>query len=765
MPRNGLSFTPSSIKTPTRSVDTDLSVALHIGTLNVYFVLSSVSHFTAVADLVHSGLDSAQGNVGLMAPKMAHTFFWWKQTPDDQKRAVILHFTLMGIQNIFKIFSPFLPWMQVLDKLSAKLESYDSDLQRAKEDEHIAWLFMRTAHILNVEWGWTMRNSRNVRTVAQERGFYLHATGLRGDRTHRYWRDKYGRKNKHWWNYKGEEWVPTKKKFWDVDSMVWETPSGGNYNAMDKYTIDGWKRRVDENPEEGGNMIPPSHRRFTKLGYWQEKTKSFNDLVKWKAERDKDLSQRKVDAYKMGWSAFTGWLPEALLGINMWTAGPEGQDREAEFNGANLAMAIGLMTSNSRQGLKAGVADLMNPKNISETGQTTLSVLLARGHYLPANDHIIKSFAASDVEKQITKNVFFKTLNAALMAQQIYITCTADLRTRKNPGDGKGGDQAQSCKRDNTGPQSLKACVPYTADEAATHGIGNSQDAGELACYMYKWTARGRAARHHNEVPFGSQEWEEWGVSSADIITSSVRAHLLGLEPYELADPLGAGTLDGAKSIAQPDTPGVFTIPVCVSRHNSNAPIDSFTIVSELNPYSSSKHLPCDCGYWGEDTEGVWRDAGLWDQNPEHYRIGLCPRQIGSHTDDQLQKWVAGCRLGTKESGLIRRFGRDSRCGVVTWLLHELKIRGVPADLPEPLRLAIWCRVSKGWWSRLNECKDFTANTPWGTILDELDGVVRSVGEENLGKELSEEDVLKMVKEMEPVEEFLLKPFGIGSGQ
>lgn len=32
-------------------------------------------------------------------------------------------------------------------------------------------------------------------------------------------------------------------------------------------------------------------------------------------------------------------------------------------------------------------------------GETTLSVLLARGHYLPANDHILKSFTEADVEE------------------------------------------------------------------------------------------------------------------------------------------------------------------------------------------------------------------------------------------------------------------------------------------------------------------------------------------------------------------------------
>ena len=355
---------------------------------NVYFVLSSISHFTGVADLVHvcslfpfhsiicnindtlqSGLGSAQANVGLMAPQMAHTFFWWRETPDDQKRAMVLHFTLLSIQNLFKLLSPYIPWLQVLDKLGEKLDAYEADLKRAKEEEHIAWLFMRTAHLLNVEWGWTMRNGRGIQTVNQERGFYIHATGFRGDRTDRYWRDDYGMWRNHWWNYPGREWTPSKRAFFKRNNLIWRTPRGGDWNAMDKYTRQGWRRREDENLEQGGNKIPPSHGKYTKLGYWQEKTKDFNDLVKWKEERDKDNSQLMVDMYKMGFSAFTGWIPEAILGANLWTAQPETQDREPDLNGANLAMVIGKMASDSRQGLKAGVVELMNPKNISETGR------------------------------------------------------------------------------------------------------------------------------------------------------------------------------------------------------------------------------------------------------------------------------------------------------------------------------------------------------------------------------------------------------------
>ena len=359
---------------------------------NIYFVLSSIAHFTAVTDLVHvsppfpripslrqtqqilrsffyqSGLEAAQNNVGLMAPKMAYTFYWWKETPDEKKRAIILHFTLLGIQHLFQILSPFLPWMQVVDKLAERLDGYSAELQRAKEHEHIAWLFMRTAHLLNVEWGWTMRNKEANPLVDQERGFYVHATGLRGDRTQRYWRDTYGMTGNHWWNYGGEEWTPSKRAFWKAHELVWRTPRGVGWNALDKYTVDGWRRRIDEQPEQGGNVIPPSHGEYTKLGYWQERTKAFNDLIAWKAQREEDNSQFWVDTTKIGWSVFTGWLPEAFMGVNLWTAQPEGQDRGPELNGANLAMYIGKMTSDSRKALQQGFLNMMNPSEIAENG-------------------------------------------------------------------------------------------------------------------------------------------------------------------------------------------------------------------------------------------------------------------------------------------------------------------------------------------------------------------------------------------------------------
>jgi hypothetical protein len=307
-----------------------------------------------------------------MAPKMAYTFFWWKETQDDIKRALILHFTLLGIQNIFKLMSPFLPWVQVMDALAERLENHAVELERAKEHEHIAWLFMRTAHLLNVEWGWTMRNKRNVMLVDQERGYYLHATGLRGDRTDRYWRDAAGKDKWNWWNYAQRDWTPSKRQFWKSNELLWRVPRGDEWNSMDRYTLQGWKRREDENPGEGGNKVPPSHGEYTKLGYWQERTKALNDLVEWKQQRDQDKSYLKVQASKMGWSVFTGWLPEAFLGINLWTAQPEGQDRGPEINGANLAMQIGKMTSDSRKALQEGFLNLMDPKEVADNGERVM---------------------------------------------------------------------------------------------------------------------------------------------------------------------------------------------------------------------------------------------------------------------------------------------------------------------------------------------------------------------------------------------------------
>jgi hypothetical protein len=352
----------------------------------------------------------------------------------------------------------------------------------------------------------------------------------------------------------------------------------------------------------------------------------------------------------------------------------------------------------------------------------------------------------------MTRNVFHKTLNAALKAQTIYITCTTDLRKRRDPSHASGGDATGNCKKDNSGPQDLKSCVPYTAAEARERGLGDAP--GELACYLYKWAVRGRSARHHNESPFGSDEWEHnWGISAKDIITSSVRAHLIGITDYD------TGSFDSTAEISDPSTPGVFTVPVCMTRYNWNAPIEPFTIGSELNPNSPAKHLPCSCGFWGDETEQVWRAIGLWDIHPDEYRKTLCPRQLSTLTSDPLEKFVSNCRLDTKKSGGIRRFGRDSRCDIITFLFDELKRRGVPQDLPEPVKLAVWCRINKGWWSDLTQCKGVESDTPYSEILNLLDGMALEST-----PDITEDEFWREIEDFDAYDELLLKPFGIGNG-
>lgn len=344
----------------------------------------------------------------------------------------------------------------------------------------------------------------------------------------------------------------------------------------------------------------------------------------------------------------------------------------------------------------------------------------------------------------------------------IYITCTTDIQNRKDPLYASKSRRAVSCKKDNSGPQDLKACVPYTAEEGRGRGLGDAP--GELTCYMYKWATRGRTARHHNEAPFGSDEWEyNWDISPKDVITSSVRAHLMGITDYDLAEPLTTGALESAAGISDPTTPGVFTVPVCIMRHNMNAPIEPFTLGSELNSDSPSKHLPCSCGYWGDETEQVWRDVGLWDLHPEEYRKSLCPRQLRALTTDPLEKFISNCRLGTKKSpgspSGSRRFGRDSRCRVISWLFEQLKVKGVPQELPESLHLAIWCRINKGWWSDLTTCRGVDSDTPYSDILSQLDGMAFEPG-----PDITEEEFWREIEALDVYDELLLKPFGLSNG-
>ena len=73
---------------------------------------------------------------------------------------------------------------------------------------------------------------------------------------------------------------------------------------------------------------------------------------------------------------------------------------------------------------------------------------------------------------------------------KIYISCTKDAQRRSNPRKDEPGPKS-SCKRDNSGPQNLKACV------------------GDYTCYMYRWSERKFDYLSHSKAPKGMNKWGE----------------------------------------------------------------------------------------------------------------------------------------------------------------------------------------------------------------------------------------------------------------
>lgn len=272
-----------------------------------------------------------------------------------------------------------------------------------------------------------------------------------------------------------------------------------------------------------------------------------------------------------------------------------------------------------------------------------------------------------------------------------------------------------------------------TPGQSKERGLGG--EPVELACYMYKWSTRGTASRHYNERPFGSDKWEqEWGVSPKvsmppappvksvtnmekfkDIVTSSVKSHLAGLDDTSLL--VNMESRPSPDELANPSTAGVFTIPVCISRHNWNNGIRDFNNLDKLSPLTSKKNLPCSCGYWGDETEKVWKDIGIWNNSPSYYRMELCPAQRRTRMEDPLEKYVNECRLDTRKSGLTRKTGKDGMCDLVVATLEELRSQGFDEELPSDLRDQIWCRVRNGLFPD-SACKKIPIDKPFNKILD-----------------------------------------------
>lgn len=300
-----------------------------------------------------------------MAPKMAFSFFWWRQENDPDRLRFMFHLAITGIQQIFQMLSPFIPFVKILDDLHDKLLAFPADLERRIEMEHISWLFARTAKMFEAhaahEWPGYLKSQQEPQ---QELGFYEHITGFRGDRTRDYFQKEYTIWDKHWWLYRGKN-NPTEKR---PDGRAWK---GGNNNIFDRYTAKGWRRREGEFAErEGIRPIPPSHGEYSgdKGGFLQEQNAKYHALTEWKADADNRMLKMKTTVGRMGMSVFTGWLPQIAMGVNNWLAWEDDEDAQ-DVNAAYLAMQVQESTSQAREDLRKSFENLMDPSTMSADGR------------------------------------------------------------------------------------------------------------------------------------------------------------------------------------------------------------------------------------------------------------------------------------------------------------------------------------------------------------------------------------------------------------
>lgn len=277
----------------------------------------------------------------------------------------MFHLTITGIQQIFQLLSPFIPFVKILDDLHEKLQAFPVNLERRIEMEHISWLFARTARMFEVhaahEWPGTLKTQQEPQ---QELGFYEHITGFRGDRTKEYYQREYNARTKYWWLYNGRN-NPTEKR---PDGRAWK---GGNNNIFDRYTVNGWRRREGEFAErEGVRPIPPSHGEYSgdRGGFLQEQNEKYHALTDWMEDADKRMLTMKKDVARMGMSVFTGWIPQVVMGINNWLAWEDDENAQ-DVNAAYLAMQVQESTSQAREDLRKSFENLMDPSTMSSEGR------------------------------------------------------------------------------------------------------------------------------------------------------------------------------------------------------------------------------------------------------------------------------------------------------------------------------------------------------------------------------------------------------------
>lgn len=318
----------------------------------------------------------------------------------------------------------------------------------------------------------------------------------------------------------------------------------------------------------------------------------------------------------------------------------------------------------------------------------------------------------------MTKNIFYKALNAALNSQEIYISCTTDLQDTnisfknplKIPNPDKHNRPVNECDQDNTGPKSRKACI------------------GPAVCYLYRWNDRGIIMSHTVEDPFGFEALsaEPWKLKASDIIISSFYSHILGLRDVQLASNLSV--LNAGPTVEQaadPSVPGMFTLPVCLSTYNWNSQTSKEGLLNDLNPFSTRKALPCYCGPLGADTVAVWRSMGITGTAAtQQYAKVICPAQILVKIKDWLERYVAYCRLGIRRGSILKgvKMGKDGLCELV---VSELESKGVKSTLqlePEH-REAFKCKIQGN--RKSPKCKPYL-DTGISRVWDETSEAIKA---------------------------------------
>ncbi|KAL7269624.1 hypothetical protein RUND412_007698 [Rhizina undulata] len=737
----------------------------------VFFALASIGNFVNAVDRVHDGLVAAQVNVGLMASRMSFTFFWWTPSEEEIFRNKLydgtITATIWACQSLLSSLVPIIPWEKIQDFILVK-----TSLALGKPIVDVGWLrdvvhntepvrqegidiineaFQITSNFREYEinvpesYGGKFRWNPNGLTLGDWEDNNLYLDG-------RTWtREFYGEKHLPM-TIPEDGSIPYRKGYFPDFRGRWKkhgflkafqhsykdlmdlidgtflrlTTSGMNreiirneegfqINKLPKEEMLGWGKSATGLVDKGMLSIAPNVSPGRLEG-----GQSFNDFKfdlqtrlwpipdepdrvweKGSLEKKLKVAQSAFNIFANGFSGYM--LPGLVRGMfSNW----QGEDRPREQNDASLQFAIQESLRQSRGLIVDSVNRIMGTAEIDSDGATELSKILEYGSFLPADGAALDAWTKSDVESSLTKNIFYKTLNSALTSQKVYITCTRHMDYEKfDPSVDLVAALEDSCKADKSGPQNLKACI------------------GDQVCYLYRWNDRGLKLAHHNEEPFGFDaiEDEPWEVDPAAIIKSSVSTYMLGIENTHNTDQSGAeppllSIGPSADAISNPEFPGVFSIPVCLSPYNWNTQLDNYGIHDDLNPHSSKKNLPCYCGPLGSQTQQVWEAVGFSTSGAkDRYARELCPRQIKKKIQEPLERYVAMCRLEVRNSHGIVKKGKDKFCDVVVKELEKMGFVSVSQEVDQEVAKAFMCKIYR---SKDSKCERYK-NTPFSRIWEE----------------------------------------------